>query len=518
VTTMPMGDILRYHAGRKPADALALSYPNARFTWRELDASTNRRARLYRSLGVGKGDRVAIALGNGTTFHEAAFAIWKLGATPAALSPHLSPTEFLGLTELIQPRLLVRAASDAAGGLPVPSIAGDADMSGFSDEPFPSEAATVWKISSSGGSTGRPKIIVHDSPPTFDPDTLRIRDEFRLRPDGIVLNPGPLYHNAPFLFSSYGMFTGCTVIGMDRFDPEEALRLVEAQGVNWVCFVPTMMHRIWSLPRATRERYDLSSLETVWHMASVCPTWLKEAWIGWLGADRIWERYGGTEGFGSTIISGPDWLTHRGSVGHVANNATLKIVRDDGTPCGLGEVGELYFRPAGNRPPSYYIGAEPRRDADGFYSMGDLGHQDAEGFIYLADRRTDLIIRGGANIYPAEIEAVLDAHSGVASSIVIGLPDDELGARIHAIVEPRPGSDLDLGSVHAFLSERVVKYKLPESYEILPYSLRDEAGKARRTALRAERIEWIGQDRAFRILARELVPATAQRGHTASDR
>jgi bile acid-coenzyme A ligase len=190
---------------------------------------------------------------------------------------------------LMQPRLLVKASHEGGENLPVSIVVGNADAAGHEDSsPMKSEVAPVWKISTSGGSTGRPKLIIHDSASSFDPDTDRIFDEFKMPPDGVVLNPGPLYHNAPFLFSSYGLFTGSTVIGMDRFDAEEALSLIEKYQVNWVCFVPTMMHRIWSLPRETRERYDVSSLKAVWHMASVCPAWLKEAWIDWLGPERIW--------------------------------------------------------------------------------------------------------------------------------------------------------------------------------------------------------------------------------------
>ena len=253
--------------------------------------------------------------------------------------------------------------------------------------------------------------------------------------------------------------------------------------------MPTMMHRIWSLPDEVRAAYDLTSLDTVWHMASACPPWLKQAWINWLGPHRIWERYGGSEGLGSTIISGADWLDHRGSVGKPINGVQMKIVHEDGIPCRPGEVGEIYFRPAAAKLPAYYIGAELRGDAEGFYTMGDLGHVDDEGFLYVADRRTDLILRGGANVYPAEVEAALDAYPGIASSIVIGLPDDELGARVHAIVEPMSKQMLNLAGLHAFVAERLAKTKLPESYEVVERPLRDEAGKARRAALRDERIQ-----------------------------
>jgi bile acid-coenzyme A ligase len=482
----------------------------ARATWGELEARANRLARLYRSLGVAKGDKVALALANGIGFHVAVFAIWKLGAIPSALSPRLPRNELAALVDLLKPRLLVIDCGGESATLPIPTVRSDADTSSFDDSPFHSEIGPYWKISTSGGSTGRPKIIVHDSPGSFDPQAPRIATEFRMPPDGVILNPGPLYHNGPFLFTSNALFTGSTVIGMHRFDAEEALRLIEAHRVNWVCLVPTMMHRIWCLPRAVRERYDLSSLTTIWHMASACPMWLKEAWINWLGAERIWERYGGTEGFGSTVISGAEWLAHRGSVGRIINNTKLKIVADDGSVCSPGQVGELYFLPSGEKPPAFYLGVESRRDAEGYFSLGDLGYRDREDYVYLVDRRTDLIVRGGANIYPAEIEAALDEHPSVASSIVIGLPCDELGARVHAIIQPKEEGRMELCAVHEFLARRVVTYKLPESYEIVPVSLRDDAGKARRTALRDERIEWLSQGRPFQSSSRDLSATTPE--------
>jgi bile acid-coenzyme A ligase len=258
-----------------------------------------------------------------------------------------------------------------------------------------------------------------------------------------------------------------------------------------------MMHRIWSLPAAVRARYDLSSLKTVLHMAAPCPPWLKRAWIDWLGGERIWEIYAGTEGGGATFIRGDEWLDRPGSVGRVAGGGQIKAVRKDGSVCTPGEVGELFLRPAGGKP-SHYVGAEDKVAADGWFSIGDLGHLDADGYVYLADRRSDLIIRGGANIFPAEVEAALEEHPAVASAIVVGLPCDEMGRRVHAILEPAENATIDAAEVHAFVAARLVKYKLPESYEITDEPLRDEAGKARRSALAAARAQWLGEGRVFK--------------------
>jgi bile acid-coenzyme A ligase len=172
-----------------------------------------------------------------------------------------------------------------------------------------------------------------------------------------------------------------------------------------------MMHRIFSVPAETRAAFDVTSLRIVFHMASPMPHWLKQAWIDWLGPERIWELYGGTERQGATIISGVEWLTHRGSVGRIQGEDQLKILNEQGEECRLGDVGEIFFRSAGGHGSTYYyLGAQPRAREGGWESIGDMGWMDEEGYVYLADRRSDLILRGGANIYPAEVEAALDAH------------------------------------------------------------------------------------------------------------
>jgi bile acid-coenzyme A ligase len=308
------------------------------------------------------------------------------------------------------------------------------------------------------------------------------------QPHDTILNPGPLYHNAPFHCITMGLFVGATIIEMERFEPLRALELIDAHHVNWVTMVPTMMHRIWRLGPQVLSRFTLPSLRLMLHMAAPCPAWLKEAWIGWLGGDRVWEYYGTTEATGSTMISGTDWLAHKGSVGRPRDGYALKILDARGKECPPNVVGEVYWRPEGGPGSTYhYIGSSPKLMGE-WETPGDLGHVDEEGYLYLSDRRNDLIISGGSNIYPAEIEAAIDAHPLVRSSAVIGLPDEEWGARVHAIVEPVAGADLDEASLLAFLSDRLTRYKLPKSVEFSSAPLRDEAGKVRRAALRAARL------------------------------
>jgi len=277
---------------------------------------------------------------------------------------------------------------------------------------------------------------------------------------------------------------------MEKFDAAGFLDLVERFGVQWVALVPTMMNRVARLPEDLRKARDMSSLERVWHTAAPMPPWLKLFWIDWLGPERIWEMYGGSEGIGITQLDGTEWLEHRGSVGKPLGGELL-IRGENGKSLPPGEVGEVYMRLIGADPskPTYeYVGAQSRRLPDGFESLGDFGWVDEDGYLYIADRRTDLIISGGRNIYPAEIEAALLEHPAVAEAIAIGLPDADLGARVHAIVRLEAGADASAGELLDFAGERLIAYKLPRTLEFTEAALRDEAGKARRSRLREERI------------------------------
>jgi bile acid-coenzyme A ligase len=491
-----LGDLCIRHAERKPPGAAAVVYPDITLTWHDLARRATQRARQLRALSVMQDDRVVVAVPNSAAFHEVCCAIWKIGATPCIVSHRLPLHEFQAMMVLLEPRLIVGASEALAAGRARIDV--DSGLDAFDATPFEGKVATHWKAMGTGGSTGRPKVIVDHAPGRLDGWQDDFRVMLSIRPDSVVLNPGPLSHNAPFLFAHLALFCGCELIGMGRFDAEETLRLIERHRVTWVNFAPTMMHRIWSLPRAVRERYDLSSLQTVWHMAAPCAAWLKQAWIDWLGAERIWELYGGTERYGATILRGDEWLAKRGSVGRIVGDSRIKAIRDDGTDCYADEVGELYFSLADpNVLPSHYIGAEPRRTPEGWYSLGDIGHVDADGYVFLADRRTDLILRGGANVYPAEVEAALEQHPDVAACVVVGLPCEEMGQRVHAIVQPKPGALLGVPELATFLEQRLTRYKQPESYELIDVVLRDEAGKVRRSALRDERVAWLLERRAW---------------------
>lgn len=494
---IPIADVPRWYAERTTAGTIAVRHGNDRLNWNDLERGANRRARAFAAKGVKPGDFVAIGLPNSNAFFETTFAVWKCGATPTSLSSRLPRGEATAVLEILKPSLVIGGEADwnAPNSLPATFV-----PEGHSDEPVVAPVARYWKAMTSGGSTGRPKVILDHQPAVVDTAADQL---LGIKPGVSLLNPGPLYHNAPFILSHCALFAGGRLTGVTKFDAEETLRLIEAERVQWVNFVPTMMHRIWALPDHVRKSYDLSSLQVVFHMAAPMPAWLKEKWIEWLGPERIWELYGGTERQGACVISGVEWLEHKGSVGKIGETARLRIIGEDGNDVAPGETGEIYFLPNEGAGTTYhYLGAEPKRRPDGWESLGDIGRLDADGYLYLGDRLADMILRGGANVYPAEVEAAISAHPKVRSCVVVGLPDPELGQRVHAILELEAVGDTQafVDGMGDFLSERLSRYKHPESFELVNEALRDDSGKVRRTLLRDERAAWLKEGRVFRIM------------------
>ena len=460
-------------------DRPAVSCGDHTLTRRALDLRTNRLARAYADLGVQPDTFVTIGLPNSIEWFEAAIAAWKLGATPQPVSAKLPPGELDAIIDLADPSLVV--GLDGRGRVSVP--AGFVADAALSDEPLPARIASAWKAPTSGGSTGRPKLIVAGGAAITETVALSAVG-MGMVPDGVHLATGPLYHNGPLSFSVAALLIGNHVVVMPRFDAQEALALIERHHVDWMYAVPTMMQRIWRLPDETRNRYDLSSLRVVFHLAAPCPEWLKRAWIEWLGAEKVWELYAGTEAQAVTIIRGDEWLEHPGSVGRPIYGE-LRILDPDGNELPPGEPGEVFMRAPSGVTTYRYIGADAR-SVDGWESLGDMGHVDGDGYLCLGARAADMILVGGANVSPAEVEAALDAHPLVVSSCVIGLPDDDLGSVVHAIVQTT--TDVSDDELRAHLSERLVRYKIPRTIERVDTPLRDDAGKVRRAALREQRI------------------------------
>lgn len=481
--------VRRYARSQPTRPAVTDADTGESVTWQQLDESSDAVARAFVEHGVRVGDLVTIALWNGIPFVEAAVAAWKVGATPQPLSQKLAVPEFTAIVELGRPGIVIGDRElSSRFGVTMHEVSDLRERGRASHAELPDVLAPSIKAPTSGGSTGRPKIILSGSPAVVDEGFCEL---WYLRGDTVALISAPMHHNAPHMSMYNALSMGGHVVLMSRFDPERVLQNIQRYQATWLYTVPVMMHRIWNLPEAVRQRYDVRSLQTVWHMGAPCPRWLKHHWIEWLGPEKIHELYGGTEGQAATTISGTEWLEHEGSVG-VVKSGEIVVLDDQRQPVATGESGELWMRRLADRAePTYrYIGAEPttlRRDAGyEWESIGDIGYFDPDGYLYLRDRMTDMILVGGINVFPAEIEAVLESYPGVEGSAVIGLPDDEYGNRIHAILHA--GRDLDLDSLRAHLAENLSGHKLPKTIEITDEPLRDATGKSRRSALRAARL------------------------------
>lgn len=465
------GALIADSAAADPS-APAVTCDDVTITRAELNSRTNRRARHYAARGVTEGSLVVLQLPNSVELVEGVVAAWKLGAVPSVIPPAMPTAERAPILELGSPAL-VADAPDPDGWL------------GESDEPLPFVAPPNWRASTSGGSTGRPKLIYSTRPGSADPAERTLH----LRQGGAVAVPGPLYHGAPFMFMTFGLMRGKHVGLLPKFDAEKTLKLIADIGADYVLLVPTMMNRISKLPKEVRDSCDLSSLQTVLHLGASCPPALKREWIEWLGAQKIHELYAGTEGQATTWIRGDEWLDHPGSVGRPAGGAEMRAFDEAGNQLPPGEVGEIYMRPPEGTPRAYrYVGSTARTHGE-WESLGDIGWVDADRYVYILDRRTDMILSGGANIYPAEVEAALEAHPDVRAAAVIGLPDADLGQRVHAVIEPAAAARETLTEdvLREYLKNLLVRYKTPRTFEFVAGPLRDEAGKVRRSALVAAR-------------------------------
>jgi bile acid-coenzyme A ligase len=449
-------------------------------TWRQLDLGSNRLAHWLTRRGFGASTMLMLSIGNCAEHYMAALAAWKLGACVLPVSYRMPDVEFEGITGLVAKRFVLSERPGADAGLAeVRAAISDASLS---EAPPPWTVAHPGKAIGSGGSTGRSKIIVQPGPWARIPGDLSDMVSIGFRSNMVQLVGGPLYHNSPFTWSHYGLFEGHRLVVMEKFDAAHALRLMERHRVSFAFLAPTMMQRIARLPEVSPRR--LSSIVSIFHTAAPCPAWAKQAWIDLIGAERVYEGYGSTEAAGRTAIRGDEWLRHPGSVGRPIG-CDLAIRGEDGRDLPPGEVGEVLFRPhPADTETYYYIGSPPaKKTADGYISVGDMGSIDADGYLTIADRRVDLIISGGANVYPAEVEAALTQLPEIADAAVIGLPDPDWGRRVHAIILAADGVTVDTAAVVAALKQRLSPYKVPKTFEIVDEFPRDQSGKIRRLAL-----------------------------------
>lgn len=460
--------------------------PDRVVTRAQLDRRSTQVARLLADHGVGAGSVVACGLGNSIDHVAVAFAVWKVGGCLLPLSPVIPARERDQLLELADVGLTVADWLDAPGHV----LGGDGlrESEACSDVPLPDVVSDPGRVIGTGGSTGRPKLIVSRGPwAHVDVDvSATIFGRLGFRPGQRQLVAGPLYHGFGFDWTFRGLLFEHKIVLLERFDAERAVAAIERHRVQYAGLVPTMMRRIIDLPGI--DARDLSSLEAVMHTAAPCPPSVKRHWIDLVGPERIYEGYGGAEGFGNTVIRGDEWLAHPGSIGRPVDTEVV-ILDDTGSEVPTGQVGGIYLRRPHVTPTSPYVGAEPPPvTADGFTTFGDLGWVDADGYVFIADRRTDMIVTGGVNVYPAEVEAALLEHPAISDVVVIGLPDTDWGRRVHAIFSLVDSSEsISTADLVDHCRSRVAPAKVPKSWEQLDSIPRDAAGKLRRIALVEER-------------------------------
>jgi bile acid-coenzyme A ligase len=455
--------------------------PERPVTWLELDRASNQAAHRMAQAGVGQSSLVVLGFPNSVEHVVAALATWKVGACVLPLRWDLPDWERTRVLDVAQPSHVV-ADWDLDRALPQLRRADLTDPAMPSD-PLPDVVPVPARSIASSGSTGTPKIILSNIPGQGVPGASLHNPTAQYmghRPGQVVLIPAPLYHTNGFLMIHSALFEGQTAVLMQRFDPSRAVDLIERYRVNTFVAVTIMLQRMARLPDI-HER-DLSSIESMLHGGAPLPEWVARAWMDLIGPKRFFVCYGSSEQAGTTMTRGDVWLEHPGTVG-LPFNSELKILDAEGTALPTGEVGEIWMRWVGQTERSFdYRGATPQTRDDFFSSVGDLGSVDEDGFLYLADRRKDLIISGGVNVYAAEVEVALTGHPAVDDVVVVGVADDEWGQRVHAIVQTaaqarQPSPD----ELREHCRARMAPYKVPRTFEFVEKLARSDAGKIRRS-------------------------------------
>jgi acyl-CoA synthetase (AMP-forming)/AMP-acid ligase II len=490
--------------------ALVVAPGGATRTYAELEARSNQVAHLLRCNGLGVGDTIAVLLENQAEFFEVSVGAMRMGLLVTPINWHLAPDEAayiirdseasaLVASATLAPVLEHLVASGDASSLAVRLVTGGA-VEGFDDyehavaaqptTPVEDQFEGSWMLYSSG-TTGRPKGIKPGAvggelgaPTGF---SALVAGLYGFGEGNVYLSPAPLYHAAPAGWTNAVHRLGGTVVVMDRFDPLATLALIEEHRVTHVQFVPTHLVRLLKLPEAERARFDLSSLQCVVHAAAPCPPEVKRAALDWLGP-IVHEYYSGSEGAGFCAIGPDEWLAHPGSVGK-SLLGTAHVTDANGTELGPDEVGQIWFE--SGQSFSYHGDAEKTsgaHDERGWSTLGDMGYLDGEGYLYLTDRVTNMIISGGVNIYPREIEDVLILHPDVADVAVVGIPDPDMGESVRAVVQLADGAaagpDLDQ-QVIAFARERLSSFKCPRSVVVVDELPRLATGKLAKRLLPA---------------------------------
>jgi acyl-CoA synthetase (AMP-forming)/AMP-acid ligase II len=506
-------DILAVHADAHP-DRPALIERDRRLSWREYHDTRNRLAHALGDLGLTSGEHVVLYAHNSIEVLVAAAAVRALGLIPVPMNHRLTAEEvayilddsdavavfagdaFVPMLERVRARAPRLRHVVLLGAERRPWALALADLVATGrPAPMDAPAGLGGSMIYTAGTTGKPKGARRAA---SDPTVLlpRLAALDCVRPDDVHLVAGPLYHSAPGGFAAYAHVLGQTVVVMPKFDAEEALHTIARERCTTTFMAPTLLKRLVDLPAAVRGRHDVSSMRSIVVAGAPCPMRVKEEILAWLGP-VLHEFYGSTELGVNTVLAPADMLRKPRSCGKAAPGVELAILDDAGRPCPAGEVGELHVRRSEGMFDGYYknIGATRDTTRGDWLSVGDVAWMDDEGFVYICDRKRDMIISGGVNIYPAEIEDVLHRHPAVEDVAVFGVPDAEWGERVHAAVQRRAGAGLTAADVIDFCRRHLADYKTPREVSFHDDFPRDTAGKLVKRLLREP--HWAG--RATRV-------------------
>lgn len=489
---------------RKRGTAAIMSDTGAALSYAELERRSVRLANLLRARGLVAGDRVAILMENALDWYVAMWGVRRAAMFFVPINWHLKPAEIRYVVDNSDSRAIVTSAGLAelaeasCAGLEAVEVrlSSGGAAGGFEDletalAAFPAEPAGVemdgGSMLYSSGTTGHPKGILRRlSNGVFGaPNELErmLAETYSIDTDSIYLSPAPMYHASPVGFTGTVLRQGGTIVLMPSFDAEAVLASIERHRITHAQFVPTHFVRLLRLPDEVKARYDLSSLRVVIHAAAPCAPDVKRAMIDWLGP-IIHEYYAGSEGCGLTAISSAEWLAHPGSVGRSRTSPIRIVDLETGRELPAGEIGGIYFEAPGSF--SYHKDEAKSAGAltpEGWGTLGDVGHVDEEGYLYLSDRRSDLILSGGVNIYPQEIENALSTHPAVADVAVIGVPNAEFGQEVKAVVELLPGAAATEAELVAHAREHLAHFKAPKSIDFTEALPRLPNGKLLRRRL-----------------------------------
>ncbi len=498
--------------------AVVMAEMNERLSYGELHDRATRLANLFFSLGLEPGDHVAMCAENQIRFLELAWGAHYAGLIYTFASTRLTAEELAYIVDDCGARVYIGTAAtasvsadivEATPGVEARFLVGGSDdhhrnyeaaLDDASDEPLVDPVAGIDMLYSSG-TTGRPKGVAIRPPgtPLDTPTSVTTLAQMLLGydEDTRYLSPAPMYHAAPLRFSMSVQQSGGSMVMMRRFDPERTLALIEEHRITHTQMVPTMFLRLLKLPREVRDRYDVSSMEMIVHAAAPCPVEAKRQMIEWFGP-VVHEYYAGTEGNGFVYCNSEDWLAHPGTVGR-SILGPVHILGPDGEAVPTGETGTIYFE--SSSPFEYHNDPEKTaasRSAEGWSTLGDIGRLDEDGFLYLTDRQAYMIITGGVNVYPQEAENLLSMHPAVADVAVFGVPDDEFGEAVKAVVQPaegvQPGPEL-AAELIAHCREHLADIKCPRTVDFRDDLPRHPTGKLYKRLLRDE--YWAAEDRSI---------------------